>query len=1219
MRPFPRKAFRTILFSGALFLLIGSAVAAEPRATLWNLAEAAMTNGLPKTAITELQIILDGALHDKAYAEAAKAMAQKITLESQSEKDANAAKVIRLEAALPNAPTQMRPILHTILALWYWPYFEDNRWRFAQRSATQSAPGNDFTTWDSSRTFNEIERQFQIALSADAALKAIPVSDWGDLLEKGDMKDAARPTLYDIIAREALSFYTDVAAEEPAKPENPFEISTNNPVFDTIEKFLAWRPQTADTNSPILRVVRLWQDLLRFHQNDPPPAPALSAADLDRLSWAENLSLSDSDASYTNSLRRFIQSHRDSEISSLARHREAVRVFWDGDPATAHRIAEEGERSFPKSPGGKLCHNLLLQIETKSAGISTELVWNAPWPKITVSYDNIDSIFFHAIPVNWEMFLDRRHNRPENLSDKERQEILRMKPALEWSSRLPPTLDYKETNFDLTAPGTLKPGFYFIAASDKPGRARDSAVSLTPIWVSDLSLVLRSRNGSLEGFVTEANSGEPIAGAEILAWRLDASGNRIAVPRLTSDTNGFFEMEAHGEKGYLFLARYHGQEISSPGDISTLDSQRQFAPRPVAIFYTDRSIYRPGQIVQFSGICFKSDRLLTGREVTVVFDDTNGKEIARQKCRANDYGSFAGSFTAPHDRLMGEMNLRAAGGTLGGTTIRVEEYKRPKFEVTLDPPKSAPKLNGQVILTGRAMGYSGAAVDGAPVSYRVARQSRMPIWWWHPYDGGASQKIAHGSLKTAADGSFTIVFNAVADPSIAETNEPIFDFTVNADVTDNAGETRSGEVVMRVGYTALQAKLAANDWETAAQPVALNVETTSLDDESREAQGGIKIYALQSPENIQRPPLNSGPPAAGDWPQGNLVAQKPFSTGTNGKTQVEFTLPIGVYQAVLETKDRFGKTVTAKLPVRVIDPSAASLGLKIPSLLAAPQWEAQPGDQFMALWGTGYAQGRACVEIEHRDKIIRRYWTKPGRTQEQIYVAVDESMRGGFTLHVTQIRENRAYFESHKIEVPWKNKELKITWEHFTSKLQPGQKESWTAVITGPKAERATAEMVATLYDESLDAFLPLEWNRLNGIFYDDNSSFQQVFCNNTESGSLDFSPWAPKMIDVPMIYRHFPPDLDGRQLDGGIYDGPFQYSLNAVGYINIGVQGGRRRWRRRPFPKPWGLAKPTRENHPPAQEGPKKIWAGLPPVKTSTRPRFSSPNCFPIPTASSA
>src|SRR5207245_4818416 len=149
-----------------------------------------------------------------------------------------------------------------------------------------------------------------------------------------------------------------------------------------------------------------------------------------------------------------------------------------------------------------------------------------------------------------------------------------------------------------------------------------------------------------------------------------------------------------------------------------------------------------------------------------------------------------------------------------------------------------------------------------------------------------------------------------------------------------------------------------------------------------------------------------------------------------------------------------------------LKPEDAKLAIRIPHLLDALKWSLEPGEEFMALWGTGYDTGRAFVEVEHRHKMIQRYWTKPGETQQRIRQAVTEAMRGGFTLHVTQVRENRAYIESRHIEVPWSNKSLEIKWEHFVSKLQPGQKETWTAVITGPGAHKAVAERAATLYDE---------------------------------------------------------------------------------------------------------------------------------------------------------
>ena len=1127
---------------------------AGPRDDLWRQVNEAVAKGLPKTAITNLEPIISGALKDKAYAEATKAIAKKITLEGNIEGNKPEEKIVRLEAELARAPKETLPVFQTLLAHWYWQYFLQNRWRFMQRTATATAPGKDFTTWDLPRLFAEIDRHFQEALAAGNILKATPINTWDDLLERGTMPESYRPTLYDFIAREALEFYTS-GEQAAAKPEDAFELPADSPIFLPASAFLDWVDHLpGDTNAAAVKALQLYRDLLRFHQSDPLPRLAFAAADLERLTWGWNAAFGeDKNTRYKTALESFIRGNADFDISALAYERQARVLRQEDDMLAAHALAERGAKLFPNSHGGKLCRNLVGEIESKSAAISTERVWNAPWPKISVRYRNVNAVYFRAIPVDWEMFLQRRHRRPENLSDEERREILAKTPALKWSAVLPPTPDFKEKAFDVAAPENLKPGYYFIAAShDENFGEKDNIVSMADVWVSDLALITRTRAGNIEGFVLEANSGEPVSGAEISVWRLDNNGSSVAIPALLTDTNGFFSVTAAENRRYVLRARQNGRELATAQDIWSYN-WNQGGDRPYAqtIFFTDRAIYRPGQTIQYKGICLWVDQTkdnyetLKGEDVTVLFNDVNGKEIARQKLRANDYGSFAGSFTAPRDRLMGEMSLLVGGRAQGSTQFRVEEYKRPKFEVTLDAPKTAAKLNEKVSLTGHATGYTGAAVDGAEVKYRVAREVRMPWWWgwWSRGPQSQSQEIAHGAARTETDGSFKIEFTAKPDLKILQKDEPTFVFQITADVTDGAGETRSADRGIRVGYTALEAMLSAEDWQTEDKAIELKVETKTLDGEPQQIEGSVKIYELQPPGKVQRAPLGGvnfrgrgqiGMEGGDDedlsdpnnWPLGRVAAEHAFTTDPKGTAKLSFTLGAGVYRAVLETQDRFGKRVTGKLPLQVLKPDAAKLAIKIPHLLAAPNWERQPGDEFMALWGTGYDQGRAFVEIEQRNKIIQRFWTQPGRTQEQIKFAVTEAMRGGFTLHVTQVRENRAYLESRPISVPWKNKELTLTWEHFTSKLLPDQKETWTSIVKGPGAEKSVAEMVAGLYDESLDAFTPHDWPRAFGVFRQDGSTAQPQFLNFASQFNRIFGQWKYRGVAVEMTYRHFPSDL---------------------------------------------------------------------------------------------
>ncbi len=1127
----------------ALLMAFHFSLSAGPRDDLWRQVNNAVAKGLPKTAITNLEPIIAGALKDKAYAEATKAIAKKITLEGNIQGNKPEEKIVRLEAELARAPKEMAPVLESVLAHWYWQYFQQNRWRFMQRTTTAQAPGKDFTTWDLPRLFAEIDRHFQQSLAADKLLKATPISAWDELIEKGTMPDSHRPTLYDFLAHEALAFYTS-GEQAAAKPEDAFELQADSPIFIPASGFSIWAVAPGgDTNAPAVKAIKLYGELLRFHQTDPLPRLAFAAADLERLTWGWNTAFGeDKNARYKAALDLFIRSNADFDISALAYEREARVLQQEGDLLAAHDLAERGAKLFPDSPGGKLCRNLVAELESKSATITTERVWNAPWPKISVHYRNVSAIYFRALPADWEVFLQKRHNRPENLSVEERREILTNAPALKWTAKLPPTDDFKEKTLDVAAPENLKPGYYFIAASyDESFGEQDNIVSMADVWVSDLALVTRSRAGRIEGFVLEANSGEPVSAAEISVWRLDNNGHRLAEPKLATDTNGFFSMKWVENHGYVLRARENGRELATAQDIWSYNwSEGGDRPYGKTILFTDRAIYRPGQTIQYKGICLWADpakdnyETLKGEEVTVVFLDVNGKEVAQQKQRANDYGSFAGSFTAPRDRLLGEMSLRVGGRAQGGTQFRVEEYKRPKFEVTLDAPKSAPKLNELVSLNGHAMSYTGAAVDGAEVKYRVVREVRMP-WWWGWWSRGPqiqNQDIAHGTARTDTDGSFKIEFTAKPDLKILEKDEPTFVFQITADVTDSAGETRSAERGIRVGYTALEAMLRADDWETEDKAVDLKIETKTLDGEPQQAEGTVKIYELQQPGRVYRARMDNDGEDQNDlanpknWPLGRVAAEHAFTTGANGAAKFSFNLGAGAYRVVLETQDRFGKRVTGKFPLQVFKPDATKLSIKIPHLLASPNWEPQPGEDFMALWGTGYDQGRTFVEIEHRHKIIQRFWTEPGRTQQQIKLSVTEAMRGGFTLHLTQVRENRSYSESRKIEVPWKNKELTLSWEHFTSKLLPGQKETWSAIVKGPNAEKSVAEMVAGLYDESLDAFAPHDWPHAFDVFREDDSSAQSQFLNFVAQFNQVFGSWTWRGVAVELTYRHFPSDV---------------------------------------------------------------------------------------------
>ena len=283
------------------------------------------------------------------------------------------------------------------------------------------------------------------------------------------------------------------------------------------------------------------------------------------------------------------------------------------------------------------------------------------------------------------------------------------------------------------------------------------------------------------------------------------------------------------------------------------------------VFFTDRSLYRPGQTVYFKGICVQIDadgknyQVLPKRNVSVQFLDPNRQEIENLALVSNDFGSVTGQFTAPKDRLTGLMTIEAADHT-GATQLRVEEYKRPKFEVTLEPPATAIRLGGDVEVTGKAMAYTGAPVDGAMVRYRVVRQARWPYWWSWYFDvkPSGSQEIAHGKAATDAEGKFVVPFTARPDPTIPESDDPSFVFQVLADVTDNAGETRSGSTGVTLGYAALAVTLSAGETAESNREFPLSIRTATLDGKELTASGAWRILRLKEPPAPIRRDIWSG-------------------------------------------------------------------------------------------------------------------------------------------------------------------------------------------------------------------------------------------------------------------------------------------------------------------------------------------------------------------------
>jgi len=1133
------------------------AVVAADREAEWKEVEEALEKDQPRTVIERLAPLETAAIADEAWGEAGKAIAMRLLLEGRIE--GGMAKAVKgLDEEIEDAPEALRPLLRTLSAEWLFSHYQQNRWRYAQRTEA-GGEGDDIEAWSLPRMLSEIDRRLQAALAEEAALKQLAVADYEGLLSEATLDDAIRPTVFDFIAHEAVAFYS-LEEAAAARPAERFQVTGDSPVLGTLDEFLAWSPEAGE--APAGRAVEVFRKLLEFHRGDDDPA-ALLHCDLERIRWAGEVAVAPRAAERSEAaLRRFIEAHGDQVESARARWLLALRMQADERTKEAHELASAGRDAFPDHPYGKLCGNIVASLEARQLSLVTETQWSPVKEPIRVTHRNLGKVWFRAYSVGFRPGRATLSQDPvpegEWLSD-----LLKGEPVAAWDAALRHEGDYARHSERLVPPLDLPAGYHVIVASAAEDfSGEDNAISAVGVHVSSLGMtVRRPPNGGLEGFVVDAVSGAPQGGVKVGLW-VARDNERVEERQAETDAEGHFRFDGADRRCLVVANR--GLERAVVRTWASGGRDRKAEPFERVIFFTDRAIYRPGQTVHFKGVWCRADpaggdyRTVGGRDGEVALIDPNNKQVATLAFSTGERGSFSGSFVAPEGRALGVYSIRVPGVS-GASQVRIEEYKRPKFFTEIGETDGVAALGQRVRVKGRAEAYTGAAVDGAKVSWRVTRQVRWPEWirwcWWFEPPNSGAEEIAHGVSETGVDGTFTIGFEAKPDLGVPEDVEPVFDFLVTADVTDGAGETRSASRRVSVAYTAFRAELRCDDWQVSGEPVKITLKTETHDGAARGVKGVLKLHRLKEPENCPRPAGNGhhGPVAREDlpsidpnrWELGELVEEFEAATDAeSGEVKVERQLEAGAYRWVYEAKDANGRSVKAFRGIQVVDPEAADFPTMMPFFTAAPSWSLEPGEDFEIVWGSGHERARACVEWYQDRRLVKREWSEPGRTQQRFRFPVEEKQRGGFTVIVHQVTQNRRHDLSRTIEVPWSNKRLKLRWEHMVSKLEPGAKETWTAVIEGGDA----AEMVATLYDASLDAFVRHGFGGLAGLFRRESGMwFDGRYSSATAGWQMRTNFAGVSWYTLHDPYRQFAQAEGGFQAWGGV----------RVGWGGAGGRGG--------------------------------------------------------------
>ena len=580
----------------------------DDRDALWKQVEQAQSKGLPKSAAKLLTQIYDSAVAEKEFAEATKAICYQIRVEGQINQPEMPYSIRRLQAELPKLHPEVQPLARVIQAHWFLTYYYQNRWQIQQRSQTAQSPSDDFETWDSARLLDEVDKLLQASLASSDKLKELPIAQFDKLLKKGTLPDTYQPTLYDFIAHQAAQFYA--LDEQVTRAQDDFELTADSPIFADTQSFLQWQPNS-ESKSPSLRAISIYQDLLKFHAGDEDPTAKLFT-DLQRIRLGARVGVGDDDGSrYRAALQRFADQHVKLEISAIALAFQAISWQANADLVKAREVATVGMQRFPDSPGGGRCFNLIQQIERPQLTLVSEQIWNGEQTEIQATHANLPEVHFRLVPFDYRNWKWGTRGDPQGTINRNNiQQYAQKKPAASWSAELPTAEDFKPRTDPVPANTDVDPGSYLLLASTNKEFPNDNNIlSVTHVWVSDLNVVTRE-NGKTEGQVFDATSGNPVSGAKvsIYRWKQDGRNSREEfLGETTTDDLGMYKFAKHvaGNRSYrqMVYIQHQDQVFGFSSYFYRRNRNDTNRTHQQMFFFTDRSIYRPGQTVKFKGIC----------------------------------------------------------------------------------------------------------------------------------------------------------------------------------------------------------------------------------------------------------------------------------------------------------------------------------------------------------------------------------------------------------------------------------------------------------------------------------------------------------------------------------------------------------------------------------------------------------------------------------------
>lgn len=882
----------------------------------------------------------------------------------------------------------------------------------------------------------------QASLKDKDRLLLVPVEKLRSMVRVGEAsKRYFRDNLYNLLARRAIQIMQQYRWQAAAKANQTNSLPAD---MTDMDKFVTYQFVPVSDCDLTAAVMQAYQSLLKAYDTETEREGWLLTA-VDALNYLyRNFSGNFSNDVCQQELRKWIHTYPAVKTVPEAYLALAQFLQYQNNQVERLRIVREGIAGYPRYEGINQLKNIEKEILNASLSLEIATAYPGEQQSVKVNYKNLIGITLQLYKVNLPVTSAVLQNRTTHFESKyarlQREEHFSLKP----------TTDYLNIDTTLTIQAP-QAGIYFLKAvpDGKKGVSDGTLMNVTALKTIYRPLP----DGTLELVVVDAVSGQPVSEAEVTIYT-EKGGGYSPQQTYQADKQGTLKLDFLNSNKYWYNAHTATDNAMPILNLWKNDYYyKESKKKEVLQLFTDRSIYRPGQTVYVSGLAYEmekdSTRVLADKKYTVSLYDANNNETGKVEVWTNGFGSFSGQFVLPSPCLTGYFSLRAADTSV---SFKVEEYKRPTFDVTFEPVKVEYQVGDSIEVAGMAKTFAGAPVQNARVHYNI---SRSYAWFWRFMGRGSARW--EGEAMTDADGKFTVLVHFEIDSDRRESPLWYYTYNIQADVTDGAGETQQANLSLPLGSTSMVLNM-DNLPDNLVKEKKLEIKLTAMN------LSGEPVDTLVTYQVVEMEKQKDGQEKEGRKVlTGTVEANKSFIP------EAIYALPSGNYRLKLSAKDTQGRECTASKNFLLF-----SLNDKRPPFVIT-DWFYQDGLEFDAA-------SPATIYIGSSEKNVyllydvfagnKRLESKRIQLSDSVIsfrFPYKKEYGDGILVSMAFVKDGRLYSHNARIMKPAPEKKLQLKWTTFRDKLRPGQQEEWKLTVLYPDGRPAEAEMLATMYDASLD------------------------------------------------------------------------------------------------------------------------------------------------------